>query len=450
MDQNLQPLQKQQLIFTPIFQQAMEILQLGTLQLVEKIKEELLENPVLEEVPNLEKTESFAEEKNLEIDWERYVEEEGESYNLDGIEERGSPDFEKFVCKKPTLRKFLLQQLYMTHLSEKELEIGELIIDKIDDNGYLMKDSIQEISNFIDVKPEAIEKLLFVIQNFEPIGVGARDLKESLLIQIKWLGLENTLLKRLVTHHLHDVQLKNYTQISRNLGISVSEVKKLIKGLQSLEPKPGRLYDYGETNYIIPDIIVEKGDTGFMVSLNDSFIPRLRISPYYKGLITKKLKDDVSVYIKERMGRALWFLRCLQQRRDNLLKVSEEIFSFQKGFLMDGPTALLPLRLKDVAEKVHLHEGTVSRIVSSKYAQTPFGVFKLKYFFSSSLKGRNGRISSRAVKEEIKDLITKELSPLSDQAICKILRSCGITISRRTVTKYREDLGILPSNLRKQ
>jgi RNA polymerase sigma-54 factor len=303
------------------------------------------------------------------------------------------------------------------------------------------------------VEPEVVEEILEEIQKFDPPGIGARNLQEALQIQMEHLGLEDTYLKTMIQYHLGDVQRKRYDRISKALGIELERVYSLLKKLSTLEPKPARLYERGEPHYILPDIIVSKVDEKFIVELNDErWIPTLRISSYYKKLVSEGDKE-IRSYIKERIRSALWFVKCIEQRKEILLRIAEVIFAWQHDFLIRGPEGLKPLTLKDVADIVKLHPATVSRATSRKFAQTPWGTFPLRYFFAGGVNNGNDKaISTQTVKQKIKELIAEEnpSKPLSDDKIAKVLSESGISIARRTVSKYREQLGILPSNLRKK
>jgi RNA polymerase sigma-54 factor len=444
MKQTIELAQKQILRLTPALQISLKILQLPLLQLLYRIEEELTENPLLEKDEESQEDETFISEKvDDEVDW---------NSQLEGMEEEDL-NYEGTIPYKISLREYLLSQLYLLKLNRKEREIGEAIIDGINEDGYLVL-QVSSIAKMYKVKTEEVEKILSYIQEFEPVGIGARDLKEALMIQAKYLGWdENGNLFKLIRDHLEDIQSKNYTKIEKLLGIGVEEVKKLAEKLKILEPKPGRLYYNEDPSYIIPDVIVRSVDENFIVELNDTWIPKLRISPYYRELLKGEKDKEVLSYIKEKLEAASWFLKCIEERRRTILCVAEEIFKRQTYFLKSGPSYLQPLKMQDVASTLRINESTVSRAVSNKYAQTPWGIFPLKFFFSTALPTNgDGMASSHRIKERIKALIKEESpkAPLTDQEIVLRLNAEGFKVARRTVAKYRVAMGILPSNLRRR
>lgn len=330
--------------------------------------------------------------------------------------------------------------------------MGGAIIDAIDDDGYFT-DSLESIAQFFGVEIGQVEKVFCYIQDFEPVGVGARDLSEALLIQIKHLGWDqDPMFVELIKHHLKEVQLKNYDKVAKDLGVEVGKVNELVNRLSDLEPKPGRLYSDVNPVYINPDAIIRKVEGNFVIELNEGGVLKLRVSPYYKNLLLQNTKDETHTYIKEKMQKARWFLKCVEQRKRTLRRVAEAIFTRQRPFLESGPSNILPLKMHEIARLCEINESTVSRATSSKYAQTPWGIFPLKFFFTSALSANGGgKVSSRQIKERIKTLVAREdpRAPLSDQEIVNRLNDEGFKVVRRTVAKYREEIGIFPSNLRK-
>ncbi|HGE69839.1 TPA: RNA polymerase sigma-54 factor [Candidatus Poribacteria bacterium] len=485
--------QKQMLVMTPKLQQAIKILQMPRLELSQYITQQLTENPVLEEVDDVvedpeEETENLEDEiideipesdvdldtglpetdsvteNDLpetdivnddfgDIDWKEYFE-DSDIENSEWEEPMEDDRRDNSPALEESLQDHLLWQLRMSDITDKEYEIGEAIIGEINDDGYLTED-IDELAKDLGYETADVEKVLHIIQGFDPTGVGARDLRECLLIQLKQLNLEGTIPYRIIDEgYLKELEANKYPQIAKSLGVSIDLVKDAIKIISSLEPKPGRQYSPVRNEYIIPDVIVEKIDGKYTVMMND-FGPRLTISPYYKNILTsgEPLQEDTKKYIQSQLESASWFLESLERRRKTILKVTEAIFEVQKDFLEKGPKYLKPLVLRDVADAVGVHEGTVSRVVNNRYVQTPQGIFELKHFFSSGISTKDGQMtSSTSVKEMIKNLIDTEdpKNPLSDNEIEIILKKKGLNIARRTIAKYRKELNIPPSSKRKQ
>lgn len=451
MEQRIESTHKQSLLFTPKMQQSIKILQLPVLQLIHRIETELCENPFLEidegpiEDGDIEEETHPLWEIDDEVDWNTHLEGMGE--------EEDASDYENTLCEKISLRDYLSSQLRLLSLNEREIRIGETIIDAIDDDGYL-RSSIQSIADVCGANPEEVERILGYIQEFEPVGIGARDLSEALLIQARYLGWdEGDDIFKLINHHLSDIQSKDYIKIGRAMGLGIDDVKRLIERLKILEPKPARLYNRKENPpYISPDIIVRSVDGRFIVELNEVSVPRLKLSPYYKEILKRGDEGAVS-YLKERMDSAAWFLRCIEERRKTLLSIAEEIFRRQANFLKDGPSSLQPLRMQDIADVLGINESTVSRAASNKYVQTPWGIFPLKFFFTGGLSTEWGEIvSSGQIKERIRAIIKGESpdAPLTDEEITSRLNHEGFKVSRRTVTKYRIGMGIPPSKVRRR
>lgn len=486
--------QKQMLVMTPKLQQAIKILQMPRLELSQYITQQLTENPVLEEIDENIEEESEEEIQSLEeelideipesdvdletglpetdsiiendlpeiditkddfgdIDWKEYFEDR-EIENSEWEKPIEDDRRDNSPASEESLQDHLLWQLRMSDITEKEYEIGEAIIGEINDDGYLTED-INELAKELGYEIAEVEKVLNIIQGFDPTGVGARDLRECLLIQLKQLNLEGTIPYRIIDEgYLKELEANKYPQIAKNLGVSIDLVKDAVKIISSLEPKPGRQYSPVKNEYIIPDVIVEKVDGKYTVMMND-FGPRLTISPYYKNILTsgEPLQEDAKKYIQSQIESASWFLESLERRRKTILKVTEAIFDVQKDFLEKGPQYLKPLVLRDVADAVGIHEGTVSRVVNNRYVQTPQGIFELKHFFSSGISTKDGQMtSSTSVKEMIKSLIDSEdpKNPLSDNEIEIILKKKGLNIARRTIAKYRKELNIPSSSKRKQ
>lgn len=448
--------QRQQLVFTPQMQQAVKILALPAFQLREHIEAELEKNPLLEwdEEKGLKEESSSQIEEDPRIDLASYLDWTEETVGETRVsKETGPPNYENIISRHLSLNEYLFSQLRLLSLSRKEMAISETIIDLIDEDGYLTV-PVESIASFSGVKTEEVEKILKVIQELEPVGVGARDLSEAMLIQAKHLGWdeEEPTLVRLIRYHLKDIQARNYNKMAKGLGLEVERVKKLVERLKWLEPKPGRLYSYVNPVYINPDVIARNVDKGFSVELNEEWVPGLRVSPYYKKILLQNVEDETTSYIKEKLRKAVWFLKCIQERESTLLMVAKAIFKKQESFLKSGPGSLVPLRMKDIAAIYKIDKSTVSRAVSGKYAQTPWGIFPLKFFFASGFIGdEREEISSSHIKERVRNLLLNEdpKRPLSDEKLARIFNQEGLKVARRTITKYRQQMGILSSSLRR-
>jgi RNA polymerase sigma-54 factor len=467
----------QQLIMTPQLQMAIKLLQLSRLELMDMIRQELENNPALEEFQETstkdqtdgeksgdsgeepdqsETSETTIEEKVLdEIDWSNYIDE----YNAPGrinfeSEEKDSPRFEAFLTKKPLLTDHLLWQLRMAFPSEREERIGCLIIGNIDKDGYL-DISVEELANTCGATIEKVESVLMHMQTFDPIGICARDIRESLLIQARHFNLDNSVITEIIQNHLKHLENKNYKAISRALKISIDNVISAVNIIKGLEPRPGRQFSDEEPQYITPDIFVYKLDDDFVIVLNDDGMPRLRVSAFYKNAMAQsnQVSDQAKDYIQDKLRSAAWLIRSIHQRQKTIYKVMESIIKFQNNFFEKGVAHLKPMVLRDVAQDIGMHESTISRVTTNKYTYTPQGIFELKYFFNSSINRiHGGVIASTSVQEKIKQIIESEnpKKPYSDSKIATMLKSDNIDIARRTVAKYREMMKVLPSNKRKQ
>jgi RNA polymerase sigma-54 factor len=469
----------QQLVMTPQLQQAIKLLQLSRLELVDAINQEIEENPALEELldhnpkevsddgpeiddqrnaDNHSEIEVKIEEKlNSEIDWDNYIEE----YNSAGkthyeSEHREAPSYESFVSGKTSLNDHMLWQLLMFLPSDLEKEIGCLIIGNLDNDGYLTA-TVEEMAQMCQQPVEEVEDVLDTLQSFDPPGVCARSLSECLLIQAKQLKINDPVLTQIITHHIKDLENKNYKAISRALKIPVSTVVAAVNVIQGFESKPGRIFSDEESHYIIPDIFVYKEEGEFVIVLNDDGMPKLRVNPYYRKAISqgKDLSGDTKDYLQEKMRSAAWLIKSIHQRQKTIYNVMESILKFQSEFFEKGIAYLKPMVLRDVAQDINMHESTISRVTTNKYAFTPQGIFELKYFFNSSINRVHGgsAVASISVHDKIKQLVEKEnpKKPYSDERIASLLKEdANIDIARRTVAKYREALRILPSSKRKQ
>ena len=444
----------------PRLYQAMDLLYLPLLELEQHLKQELIQNPFLE-MRELE--EDFAEqaeseervEEEEEVDWEEIL--------LDGFDPgyRSGPTREhpEDVVEKVgettiDLWDHLLAQLYQTNgHRDGDMRIGEEIIGNIDEDGYLTC-SIEEIASTIDASVEDVERVLRRIQGFDPIGVGARDLRECLLLQVEDRSGKDSLAYRVVADHFEELSTHKYHEIARAVGITPQEAQEAADEVADFDPKPGRKYALDEGDYVTPDIIVEEVDGQYVVSLNDGELPRLRISRTYQQLAQNgEFKGKAKEFAQAKLNGANWIIQAIEQRRQTMLKTMHVILDRQREFFQKGIHFLRPLTLKEVADEIGMHESTVSRVTNEKFVQTPRGVFRLKFFFSSGLSTEEGEdVSARGVKARIQELISGEQphDPLTDQQIVEQLRSEGIQIARRTVQKYRDQLGILSSRYRKR
>lgn len=465
------------MVMTPQLQQAIKLLQLSRLELVDEINVELEENPVLEMTPVSEEEDAerqgsqreevlpvpddFTEvrvKENLreDMDWEAFLGEYSSSPTQPNMYEAYSetPSYENFVSAKTSLSDHLYSQWCMTDLSPQEKEIGVQIIGNLNDDGYL-KASIDEVAALENCPGDLVESVLTQIQDLDPPGIAARDLRECLLIQLSYAGMGESLAAQVVKDHLHEIEIKNYPKIARSLKVSLNEIYEAERVILHLEPRPGRQFNSEEAQYISPDVFVYKIGEEYVIVLNDDGLPRLRVSQYYKDMLGHGNQSSAQAkdYLQGKLRSAMWLIRSIHQRQRTIYRVTESIFKFQKDFLDKGVEYLKPLVLRDVAEDVELHESTISRVTTNKYVHTPQGLFELKYFFDSPINRFHGEsMASESVKKRIKQIITAEdpKKPLSDQRIVEILTGANIDIARRTVAKYREMLGIPPSSKRRK
>ena len=484
LSQNLRLTQSQQLVLTPQLQQAIKLLQLNQLELATMVTQEMEVNPVLEEAAetptdieeetddNPEKTspqkaeasstdaheqEQESREALREMDWSQYCDNRGVSgssrsgYNNN----EDTPAWDYNLSKSTTLADHLLWQLQMTpNLSKQDKHIGEIIIYNINDDGYL-DSAVEDIARESTVSVSEVETMLSTIQQFDPVGIGARNLKECILIQMKHLGINNELNTTIVNEHLNLLQNKNYKKIARLLKVDEELVLGAMKSILSIDPKPGRQYGENPTQTITPDLYVFKQEGDWIIVLNDEKIPRLSVSRYYLDLADqqKGFNSMTRNYLIEKIRSAKWLIKSIEQRQKTIIKVMKSILHFQQNFFNHGIHHLQPLILRDVADDIGMHESTVSRVTQNKYVQTPHGIFELKYFFNSSISRGDSDIASESVKQKIIEIIANEppSKPVSDKTIVKILQEeHDIVIARRTVAKYRDMLGILSSNRRKK
>ncbi|PIR21830.1 MAG: RNA polymerase sigma-54 factor [Deltaproteobacteria bacterium CG11_big_fil_rev_8_21_14_0_20_45_16] len=521
----------QQMVMTPQLQAAIKLLQMNRLELSETIQAELMENPLLEESSDMseldqkkadieaeqsssEKVDEVkpATDKDPDFDWDAYLE---QSFSYTGKSASGlghdpnqeeGPGFEAMASRQESLAEHLVEQLHLAEFSEEEKEIATVLIGAFDEWGYL-KEPVEEIARRNNFDPEQVDLVLKLIQEFDPPGVGARDLKECLLLQLKQMKFRfkshRELLRQIIEDHLQHLEKKNFKAIAKAMDLEMDELGEVIEMLQHFEPRPGRPFVEIENPYITPDIYIQKMNDEYVITMNEDGLPKLKISNLYRNILqqmpeAKKIlqtasskskesveeelatlientkpadggeskvaeavkpaapeapiKEDPRSYIQGKLRGALWLIRSIHQRQRTIYKVTESIIKNQREFLEQGVTHLRPMVLKDIAADIGMHESTISRVTSNKYVHTPQGIFELKFFFSSAIQRTNGDdIAAESVKEKIRIIVRNEdeSKPISDQGIVELLRKQGIEIARRTVAKYREVLGILPSSQRK-
>jgi RNA polymerase sigma-54 factor len=466
-----------ELRINPRLYQAMDLLYMPLLDLQQHLKQELVHNPFLELVePTDEATddsnaEAEAKEDENEVDWEDIL--------LDGFETGGRrEEYEEREYFEPTavdtrdLYDHLRDQISLLRLETRQIVIAEEIIGNIDDTGFLtcsLEQIAQSLNDFLSSEDaaavgfaeeelltvEEVEQVLTIIQGLDPAGIAARDLRECLLLQLREAEQQETLVYEIIDKHFEQLVNHRWAEISKELGVKPHEVQSAADEIAKLDPKPGLQYAGSEGNYIIPDLVVEKIDNDYIVFHNDTALPRLRLSRSYREVAKdkSKFKGDNKEFISNKLNNANWMLQAIEQRRQTMLKVMNFIVNRQRDFFEEGIEHLKPLTLREVAEVISMHESTVSRVTNQKYVQTPRGVFPLKFFFSSGLSTDSGEdVSARGIKARIQKLVSEEdpKRPLTDQAIVDILKREGINIARRTVAKYRDQLGILSARMRKR
>lgn len=480
METRLSLRQSQRVVMTPLLQQAIQLLQLSTLELQEVVQKELLENPLLEEVPpdNAEAPEASApatpdappptplaaEPAPLEpppVDKERGTDDlpfdltavmfdDHEERSLVAQEDRDDLPFENMVRSQSSLGDHLEEQLRFATEDEIVRRIGTEIIGNLDEDGYLRAE-VAEIAERCTVSVEEVEKALVLVQGFDPPGVGARSIQECLLIQLRSDPNPDPVSVEIVEQHFEDLSRRRYPDIARMLKLPLDRIMESVEEIMGLEPKPGRRFGGSDSRYIVPDVVVHKMGNEYVVVLNEDGIPRLRVNSLYRSLL-RSSTDDAKQYVEQKLRSAVWLIKSVDQRQRTLRKVTQSIVKFQREFLDKGLACLRPLSLRDVGEDIGMHESTISRVTTNKYVETPQGLFELKYFFHSGIASGDGEmVSSVSVKKMIQDLLANEdpAKPLSDQEVAQILKGRALVIARRTVAKYREELGILPSHQRR-
>src|SRR6056297_2146497 len=439
--------QTQKLIMTTELRQAIQVLQYNNLELREYITKEMETNPFLEVAEK-------KKEEDKDIDWQEVVEKYDDiSYKSYSKTTEQKQTFESYTSKKMSLKTHLLNQLGLTFSDDLEKRIGEQIIESLDKKGYLST-TVEDISKELECSPEEVERVLNIIQNFDPVGIASRNLEECLKIQLKDKGIIDKNVYKVVDEHINNLACNRLQEISKDLEVDIPRVQEICDVIKMLEPKPSRgfVLETDSIRYITPDVTIKKVDGEYIILVNDSNVPSLHISSYYKKML-KKVKDkDTNKFLSDKFSSSMWLIKSIEQRRQTMYNVTESILKFQREFFDKGTKYLKPLVLKDVSEDIEVHESTVSRATNGKYVQTPRGLFELKYFFTSGVqKGEEG-VSSTSIKSTIKDLIDSEnrKKPLSDQKIANKLKEKNIKISRRTVAKYRDEIGIPSSSIRRR
>ncbi len=510
---------QQKLILSPQMQQAIHLLQLPLTELRQTAAEEVMKNPLLEEIPDTEvdngtsdeaqikdveksslessnnneeplpsaeddtgipaSSAEFAEDVNssqensredseatlgefkdefkkltdLDDEWREYFSQTASFRKQTPEDEEKRNYFESSITSEETLEEHLKDQLSLLEISEKDKKVCELLIGNLDDNGSLQT-KLEEIAEPENISLEHIKDCLRIIQGFHPIGVGSRNLKECLLLQLHHNGQNNSLAKTIVENHLDELARKKIPQIAKKIGTTIDAIKSAILDIEQLEPKPGRIFSRSNNFYPVPDVIIKKNDDDeYEVVLNNDRIPHLRISNTYRKLMEENGNDKTKEYIRDKVKAGLWFIKNIQQRQNTIFNIAKELVAVQKDFMDKGSQSLRPLTMQQVADAIGVHESTVSRAVAKKYIQTPQGLFQMKFFFTGGLATAGGEATSTTtVKDKVKELVDNEnkQKPLADQEIIEILGREGIKLARRTVAKYRKEMNILPSHLRKE
>lgn len=474
MNFNLSLTQQQKLVMTPELKQAIEILQYNSIELNEFVKEELLNNPILQKNENYEeesnsnyqedsntnfqeeKTENFEKKDDLyeKIDWKEVAADYSyDNYNKVNYNSEDDINYDSLVADEDSLIDHLLFQLQLTVLSKEDMTIARYLIENIGPNGYLEL-NVEETIKMFGISEDELEYVIKTIQTFEPLGVAARSLEECLCIQAKVLYEDDHLIREIIRKHLNELASNKLAVIAKELEISIDQVQDYADKIRTLEPKPGRAFSsLRDVRYITPDVVVEKIDGEYVIVVSESTAPKLNINSFYKSLLDEDINSQASEYITKKLSSALKLIKSIEQRRNTIYKVVEAIIGFQIEFFEKGAMHLKTLTLKEIADEIGVHESTVSRAVNGKYLQCPLGLFEIKYFFQSGVSSSYGDgVSSESIKMVIKDLIDNEnpKKPISDQHISNELNKIGIKVSRRTIAKYRDEMLIPGSSKRKR
>ena len=466
----------QKLVLTPQLQMAIKLLQMPQLELSQTINQELIENPFLEELSDVSSSEELSQDEKESLeetppetdDTELSLEKLAHFSSDDYFEERSSdgrdlgyftsgnvthPSYEYFLSTATDLFEHLIWQLRLSKESEEIREVAELIIGNIDENGYL-RISDEEMSELSKTGTEKVKTALALVQSFDPPGIAARDVRECLQLQLRSMHLQGTLAESLVINNLDLVGKRKYQQLSKEYHVSVEDILTAVKVIESLDPKPARKFSSTSADYITPDVFILKADGAYQIVLNDEGLPKIRINNYYQRLLKQKdaVPKEERQFLEDKLRSAVWLLKSLDQRNKTIYRVTESILTFQRDFFDKGVNVLKPLNLKDIASELNLHESTISRVTSNKYLSCPRGIYSFKYFFSNAIASDAGELSSTSVKEMIRKIISEEdqNNPLSDMRIVDIFKGKNITIARRTIAKYRDELKIRPQSQRRK
>ena len=455
----------QKLVMTATLQQAIKLLPLSRLELIQKVHQEILENPFLEDVATQETNdtdlvneelsqETQQDSEEFEVDWEAYLQDFNSSPDYTSNVGKEVRSLEATLKSETSLAEYLLWQLSLTVHDELEKEIGTYLIGNIDDDGYLQCQT-EEVATVLGCDEAQIYAVLRIIQSFDPPGIGACNLQESLLIQLHHLEMDDSLASKIVRQCLAQLDERYFQKIAKSFGVTLNEVIAAVGLIRSLDPKPGSRFNSPRVEYITPDVVVVKVDDDYQVVLNEDGMPNLRINVLYQNVLRQNdsMQSETREYLEEKFRSAIWLMKSVEQRRQTLLRVTKSLCKFQREFLDKGLAYLKPLVLKDVADDIGMHESTVSRVTTNKYVYTPQGVFELKFFFHSGLESLEGdAMSSVSVKDIIRKAVAAEESrkPLTDQQLMMILEAKGVKIARRTIAKYRQELRIPPASRRKR
>jgi RNA polymerase sigma-54 factor len=472
--------QTQRVVMTPLLQQAIQLLQLSTLELEQVVRKELEENPLLEELPvdgaegpapaspdaaaeppptpppaepvSAETSTVDAERADdLPFDLSSVIFDQADERTPVSTESREDLPFENLGGNEVTsLADHLSEQLRLATDDPDTLSIGMAIIGNLDENGYLRAE-VAEVAAGTGRPADEVERVLTLVQGFDPRGVAARNIQECLLLQLTADPDPDPVSVEIVERYFDELGRRRYADIARAMKLSLERIMESIDEIQALEPKPGRQFAVVDSRYIVPDVTIQKVGTDYVVVLNEEGIPRLRVNALYRSLL-RRSGDEAKQYVEQKIRSAVWLIKSVEQRQRTLRRVAQSLVNFQRDFLDKGLPFLRPLALRDVGDDINMHESTISRVTTNKYVQTPQGLFELKYFFHSGIVSVNGSmVSSVSVKQMIKDMVEAEdaAAALSDQEIAQALHGQGLTIARRTVAKYREELAILPSHQRR-
>ena len=460
--------QRMSMLLAPQLRQSLELLQVPMLELRTLVRQELEQNPTLEEAAlenepleiepsasDAAAEETFKDEfdklAKLDDEWKDYFH-QNQPRGPSSEEVARRQHFLDSLTQPESLQQHLLDQLNLTVLPPEERPVGELIIGSINEDGFLTS-PLEELAGGTGYGVEALQRALQLVQEFDPVGVGARDLRECLLIQLRRLGKGDDLAARLVQDHLDALGARHYAEVARALRAPVEQIHEAARLIGTLEPKPGRIYSAETTSYVLPEVLIQKVEDDFVVVLNNDQIPRLHISEHYRQLMADDATPaEVKAYIREKVRAGLFLIKSINQRQQTIYNIAREIVIVQREFFEHGISHLRPLTMAEVAGVLGIHETTVSRAIANKYAQTPRGTFELKYFFTPGYRNAEGvAVSNKTIKDTIAHLVAEEdpAHPLSDQIIVAKLKEKGLQVARRTIAKYRDELKILPSHLRK-